>query len=156
MMRLFARAPRGERAVGSVPKNWGGSVTILGAMRVGGVLPAMTVAGSTDRDVFGVFTSEALDPTLGPGDIVVVENLGVHYAAGIREVILATGAEVNQPPDPPDLNPIERCWSKLKTYLRAAKARLREALDEVITRAFATIIAHDAAAWFVHPGYVTN
>jgi transposase len=157
MTRLYARAPRGQRAVGSVPKNWGDNVTILGAMRVGGVSAAMTVNGSTDREVFGVFVREVLAPTLEPGDIVVMDNLGSHYASGIREAIEATGAEVKYlPPYSPDLNPIEQCWSKLKTFLRAAKARTREALDEAITRAFATITADDAAAWFTHSGYAIN
>lgn len=157
MTRLYARAPRGERACGRVPKNWGDNVTILGAMRLDGVSAAMTVNGSTDAEVFGVFLSDVLLPTLSPGDIVVMDNLGSHHATGIREAIEATGAEVKYlPPYSPDLNPIEQCWSKLKTSLRAAKARTREALDEAITRAFATITADDAAAWFAHSGYAIN
>jgi transposase len=60
------------------------------------------------------------------------------------------------PPYSPDLNPIEQCWSKLKTFLRAVKARTREALDAAVTRALATVTASDARAWFAHCGYVLH
>jgi transposase len=154
MARRYGRAPRGKRAIGSVPKNWGKNVTILGAMRADGVSAMMTVEGATDTDVFWVFVHEVLVPSLRVGDVVVMDNLGAHTSAWVERAIEAAGARVIYlPPYSPDFNPIEQCWSKIKTFLRAAKARTREALDDAITRALRTITADDAAGWFTHAGY---
>jgi transposase len=154
MTRRYGRAPRGKRAVGSVPKNWGENVSILGAMRVDGVSAVMSVGGATDGDIFELFVEWLLVPSLREGDVVVMDNLGAHKRARVREAIEAAGARlIYLPPYSPDLNPIEQCWSKVKTYLRAAKARTREALDDAITRAFQTVTASNAAAWFAHAGY---
>ena len=154
MTRRYARAPRGERAVGSVPKNWGENVTMLGAMRSDGVSAVMTVAGATDEEIFRLFVEWLLVPSLREGEVVVMDNLGAHTSAWVREAIEAAGARlIYLPPYSPDLNPIEQCWSKVKTSLRAAKARTREALDDAITCAFRTVTASDAAGWFTHAGY---
>lgn len=154
MARRYGRAPRGKRAVGRVPKNWGENVTILGAMRSDGVSVVMTVEGATDTDVFSVFVRELLVPSLRAGDVVVMDNLGAHTSAWVEKAIEAAGARlIYLPPYSPDFNPIEQCWSKVKTFLRAAKARTREALDDAISRAFQTVTADDAAGWFTHAGY---
>ena len=114
----------------------------------------MTIEGATDTDVFCAYVSEVLSPTLSKGDIVVMDNLSAHKAQRVRELIEARGARlVYLPPYSPDFNPIERCWSKIKTFLRAAKARTREKLDEAIKQAFATITEADARAWFKHCGH---
>ena len=157
MTRLYGRAPRGERVVGSAPQNYGANVTMLGALSVRGVCALMTVEGATDGEVFTTFVREVLGPTLQAGDIVVLDNLGAHRAAAAREAVEARGARLQfLPPYSPDLNPIERCWSKLKTALRAAKARTREALEEAIKQAIATVSESDARAWFKHCGYVLH
>ena len=84
-------------------------------------------------------------------------NLAAHKAAGVQEAIAANGAQLLYlPPYSPDLNPIEPCWSKIKTFLRAAKARTRPALEEAVTWALATITEADARAWFAHCGYVLH
>jgi transposase len=83
-----------------------------------------------------------------------MDNLSAHKVAGIRELIEARGAQLLYlPPYSPDLNPIEKAWSKFKQFLRAAKTRSKEALDQAITDAFKTITADNAAAWFRHCGY---
>jgi transposase len=157
MTRLYGRAPRGERALGSAPQNDGQHVTILGALSCRGLEAVMTIEGATDADVFRADVREVLCPTLREGDLVIADNLSAHQVAGVQEAIAATGARLLYlPPDSPDLNPIERCWSKIKTCLRAAKARTREALDTAVTRALATVTASEARAWFAHSGYVLH
>jgi transposase len=157
MTRLYGRAPRGERALGSAPQNDGQNVTMLGALSCTGLEAMMTIEGATDSDVFRAYVREVLCPTLREGDIVVADNLSAHKATGVQEAIAATGARLLYlPPYSPDLNPIERCWSKIKTFLRAANARTREALDAAVTRALATVTEADARAWFAHCGYVLH
>lgn len=157
LTRLFGRAPRGERVCDSVPKNYGENVTMLGALSVSGVEALMTVSGATDGEVFLAFVREVLSPTLTPGDVVVWDNLGAHRSQAVRAAVEAKGARLMfLPPYSPDMNPIERCWSKIKTALRAAKARTREALEAAIKQALATVTESDARAWFNHCGYALN
>lgn len=157
LTRLYGRAPRGERVVGSVPINYGKNITMISALSCQGLQALMTVEGATDGEVFRVYVRQLLCPTLQPGDIVVMDNLGAHKVSGIREAIEQCGATLFYlPPYSPDLSPIELCWSKLKTALRAAGARTRKRLDCALTQAIATISATDAAAWFAHCGYQLN
>lgn len=157
MTRLYGRAPKGERAVGRAPQNYGENITMLGALSASGLAALMTVNGATDGEVFVTFVREVLAPTLREGDIVVLDNLGAHRSAAAREAVEARGARlVFLPPYSPDMNPIERCWSKIKTFLRAAKARTREALEAAIKQAIATVTESDARAWFKHCGYVLH
>lgn len=154
MTRLYGRAPRGERVIGTIPQNYGTNVTMLAALSSHGVEAVMTIDGATDAEVFRVYVEQVLRPTLRPGDMVIMDNLRAHKAAGIQEAIEQAGARVwYLPPYSPDLSPIERCWSKLKTYLRKANARTREALDRAIAEALALITAADAHGWFAHAGY---
>jgi transposase len=157
MTRLYGRAPRGERGLGSAPQNYGQNVTILGALSCTGLEAVMTIEGATDADVFRAYVREVLCPTLREGDLVIADNLSAHKAAGVQEAIAASGARLLYlPPYSPDLNPIERCWAKIKTFLRAAKARTREALDAAVMHALATVTESDARAWFAHSGYVLH
>jgi len=157
MARLYGRAPRGERVLGSAPQNYGPNVTIVGALSCTGLEAVMMVEGATDADVFRAYVRQVLCPTLCEGDIVIADNLSAHKAAGVREAIAAKGARLLYlPPYSPDLNPIEQCWSKIKTFLRAAKARTREALEVAVRRALATVTESDARAWFAHSGYVLH
>ncbi len=154
MTRLYGRAPKGERVIGAVPQNYGANVTMLAALGRRGVEAVMTIEGATDAEVFRVYVQQVLRPTLRPGDIVIMDNLRAHKAAGLRQAIEQTGARLPYlPPYSPDLSPIERCWSKLKTALRAAQARTREALERAIAEALATITVSDAHSWFHHCGY---
>jgi transposase len=154
MTRLFGRAPRGQRVVDAIPKNHGSNVTLLGSLSCDGMEAVMTVEGATDAAVFQAYVDQVLSPTLTPGDIVVMDNLGAHKVRGIREAIEAAGATLLYlPPYSPDWSPIEPCWSKLKTFLRAAKARTRDLLDGALVQALDTISASDARGWFAHCGY---
>jgi transposase len=157
MTRLYGRAPKGERVIGAVPRNFGANVTMLAALGSQGVEAVMTIDGATDAEVFRVYVEQVLRPTLRPGDIVIMDNLRAHKATGIREAIEQAGARLQYlPPYSPDLSPIERCWSKLKTALRTAKARSREALERAIAQALATITTADAQSWFRHCGYTVQ
>ena len=157
MTRLYGRAPRGARALGRAPQNYGQNVTILGALSCTGLEAVMTIEGATDSDVCRAYVQEVRCPTLNEGDSVSADNLAAHKAAGVQEAIAANGAQLLYlPPYSPDLNPIEPCWSKIKTFLRAAKARTRPALEEAVTWALATITEADARAWFAHCGYVLH
>jgi transposase len=143
MTRLYGRAPTGERVLGSVPQNYGPNVTMLGALGVQGLHAVMTVDGATDTDVFRTYVRQVLGPTLTPGDIVVMDNLRAHKAVGVQQAMARRGARLlDLPPYSPDLSPIEPCWSKVKTALRKAKARTREAITDA-----------DAHGWFRHCGY---
>lgn len=157
MTRLYGRAPKGQRVVGSAPQNYGENITMLGALSAEGLSALMTVDGATDGEVFTAFVREVLAPTLSAGDIVVLDNLGAHRSAAARQAVEARGARLQfLPPYSPDLNPIERCWSKIKTVLRAAKARTRQTLEEAIKQAIAMVTESDARAWFKHCGYVLH
>jgi transposase len=154
MTREYARAPRGERANGYVPRNRGEVTTMIGALDVNGVRAMMTVEGATDAEVFETFLERVLLRKLKPGDIVVLDNVGAHKTADVRRLIRGIGARVLYlPPYSPDLNPIELCWSKLKALLREFGARTRHALDDAIRRAMDLIDGADATAWFAHCGY---
>ncbi len=150
----YGRAPRGERVVGSVPRNHGPNVTLLAGMSGAGITAAMTMTGATDGAVWALFVRQILVPSLRPGQIVLWDNLSVHKNQAIRQLIAARGCQVRfLPPYSPDFSPIEQAFSKLKTALRQTGARTRPALEEAIAAGLATITPHDARAWFRHCGY---
>ena len=154
MTRLYGRAPQGERVVGTVPQNYGQHVTVLAALGEHGLQAVMTVDGATDAEVFRAYVKHGLGPTLSPGDIVVLDHLGAHKTVGSQQMLARRRAcLLYWPPYSPDLAPIEPCWSKVKTHLRQAKARTRQALDAAITDALATVTDADARGWFRHCGY---
>jgi transposase len=157
LTRLYGRAASGYRVTEGVPKNYGDNITMLAALGISGVSAPMTVEGSVDTEVFVVYIEQVLAPTLEPGDIVAMDNLCVHKVSKVEEAITARGAWIEYlPPYSPDLNPIEKCWSKIKTGLRKAKARTRESLESAIKQALLTITQSDACAWFAHCGYTVH
>ena len=154
MTRRYGRAPRGERVSESVPRNYGESISVLGALSLDGVRAAMTVDGAVDTLCFDAFIAQVLVPQLRGGDVVVLDNLSVHKASQIEAAVAAVGASVMWlPPYSPDLTPIEPCWSKIKAYLRGVKARTRAELDAALAQAIKLVTASDALGWFRHCGY---
>lgn len=154
MTRDYARAPRGQRAHDHVPRNRGTVTTMLGALSLDGVVAMMTIEGATDTAVFETFVTHFLVPRLQPGDIVVWDNVGAHKPPRIQKLVEAAGATVAfLPPYSPDLNPIEECWSKLKSILKSLAARSLGSLDGAISQAMKLISPADAAGWFRHAGY---
>ena len=157
MTRRRARAVRGVRARGAVPRNRGPVTTLLAGVSLAGMTPAMTVEGGTDTAVFATYLEHVLLPTLAPGMVVVVDNVGAHKPERIRALVAAAGCElVFLPAYSPDLSPIEEAFSKLKTLIKAAAARTRAALNAAIAAALDAITAADAAGWFAHAGYPTR
>lgn len=154
MTRDYARALRGERAHGRVPRNRGTVTTMIGAMGLQGVRALMTVEGATDGEVFETFVEHVLVPKLSAGDIVILDNVGAHKPPSVLKRIRDAGAHVMfLPPYSPDLNPIEPCWAKLKQLLKKFEALTVATLDAAIARAVELITPDDARGWFTHCGY---
>lgn len=152
MTRLRGRARRGQRIHDTVPGGHWRSLTILGAMDYTGMLAVMSVEAATDREVFLAYLDQVLCPKLRPGHVVVMDNLGAHKVNGVRQRIEACGAKVLYlPPYSPDLNPIEKAWSKLKTGLRTAAARTLDAIQNALCQLLPNISSKDAQAWFRVP-----
>ena len=127
---------------------------MISSMRFDGSTACMVVEGSTDSKVFSEYVRQVLVPTLRQGDCVIMDNLTPHKTAYIQALITSAGATVRWlPPYSPDLNPIEKMWSKVKELLRSAKARTQEALQSAIAYALKSITPHDAANWFASCGY---
>ena len=124
-------------------------MTLVGAMG-----PAMAVEGGTERFVFEGYVECFLAPSLSPGQIVLLDNLGAHKTERVRELVEARGCEVwFLPPYSPDMNPIEEAFSKVKTLLKKASARTKEALLWAIAEALAAVTVEDVRGWFTHSGY---
>ena len=148
---LYGRAPVGKRVVDYVPQSRWKVLTVLGALTTEGMIAAMTIEEATDRDIFLTFLTDVLVPALTPGQVVILDNLSAHKGAAVRQVIEAAGCRLLYlPPYSPDLNPIEHAWSKWKTYLRAAKARDRDRLDEAVAAGLRSITPEDACGYFRH------
>lgn len=114
----------------------------------------MVVEGGADGRVFESYLRESLLPTLGEGDVLVMDNLRVHKTDRVREMIEGAGVEVLYlPPYSPDFNPIEEAFAKIKNLLRKAGARVREALVEAIGMALSEVSEADARAFIEHCGY---
>ena len=154
LVRTYARAPRGERAVGRAPRNRGRIRTTISSMTLDGMGPGLLVEGGISTAGFEAYVERILAPTLRPGQIVVMDNLKQHRSERTRDLIVARGAELwFLPSYSPDLNPIEEAFSKLKTLLRDAAARSHESLVTAIWAAFRAITPSDAAGYFTHGGY---
>jgi len=154
MTRRYGRAPRGKRAYDRVPHGRWQTTTMIAAMGRNGPQAPWVLDGPMDGSAFATWAQQVLAPTLVAGDIVILDNLSAHRNLQALEAIKATGASVwFLPPYSPDLNPIEKMWSKMKTALRRAKARDSESLFQAIAEAFATISKSDISNWFVSCGY---
>jgi transposase len=153
----YARAPRGERAHGKVPRNWGKNVTLISSISVEGMGASMSIEGSSDTDSFGRYMREVLTPRLEAGQIVLMDNLSVHRSKWVRNLIEERGCQLWLLPSySPDMNPIEEAFSKVKELLRKAKARTLEALFEATAQALGAVSACDACGYFEHCGYRTS
>lgn len=155
MTRLRARAPRGKRAYGKVPRNRGKNQTLIASITLeGGMGEAMCIKGGTDGAVFEAYVEKFLAPSLHEGQVVVLDGLGAHRSGRVREIIEGRGCDlVFLPPYSPDLNPIEEAFSKIKNIVRKFGARMREALNEAIAEALSEIKLEDVIGWFSHCGY---
>jgi transposase len=127
---------------------------MISSIRLDGSSACMTIEGATDTEVFRTYVAKVLVPTLRPGDVVVMDNLAPHKSEPTLELITRAGARVLfLPAYSPDLNPIEKMWSKVKALLRTAEARTPEDLNHAIGRALAQVTPADAFGWFTSCGY---
>ena len=154
---LYARAPRGQRAGGSVPRNRGKNTTLLASLSMEGIGASMLLEGATTAAAFEIYLQQILLPSLIPGQIVVMDNLSVHKGARVRHLIEERGCQLLfLPAYSPDFSPIEETESSIKAYLRRMGARTREALEEAIAQALETVTSQDARGWFGHCGYLPS
>ena len=154
MTRRYGRPPRGERVHDSAPRNYGVHTSVIGAIRLRELVATLVVEGAVDTICFDAYLERVLGPRLRRGDVVVLDNLGAHRASRVEEVAASRGAQVLWlAPYSPDFSPIEQCWSKIKSYLRGAKARSAQALDKALAQAIGLMTRADIRGWFRHCGY---
>lgn len=129
MTPIRGRSPKGARCIGHAPFGHWKTTTFVCALRTEGLAAPLVLDGPINGSAFLAWVEQFLAPTLRPGDIVIMDNLGSHKGAGIRQAIEAAGAQVRHlPPYSPDYNPIEQVFAKLKTLLRKTASRTVEAL----------------------------
>lgn len=151
---LRARAVRGQRAHGQIPRGRREAISWLATLTAQGLGESLLVRGAVDRLVFETFVERILVPTLRPGHIVVLDNLSVHKSARARTLIEAAGGHlVFLPTYSPDFNPIEPAFAKTKQALRRAEARSFETIVAAVGTALTTITPVDAHAFFAHAGF---
>jgi transposase len=154
MARKNGRAPRGERLRASVPHGHWKTTTFVAGLRLCGLTAPMVLDGPINGVWFQAYVDHVLVPTLSPGDVVVMDNLGSHKGAGVRAAIEAAGATLLYlPPYSPDFNPIEKAFSKLKALLRKAAERNVEALWNRIGALLNAFTPTECANFFAAAGY---
>lgn len=157
MTRQYGRSIRGERCHDSAPSgNWE-AVTVLSSIRLDGTTECIVFDGAVDRAMFDEYIKEILAPAIRPGDIVVLDNLSAHKSQKLHDIVAGRGAEVRfLPAYSPDLNPIEKMWSKVKQILRGIKARTEDELFAGMKTALNCVTDSDAKGWFDSCGYIQS
>ena len=151
---LRARAPTGQRAVGSVPRGRWEQVTLICALTPAGMAAPVLLPGALDRAAFEVWVAEQLVPTLRPGQTVLLDNLSVHKSATARRLVAEAGCALRHLPTySPDLNPIEPAFAKVKTALRRAEARTFAGLVAAAKPALDAVTPADARGFYTAAGY---
>jgi transposase len=151
MTRTRARSPKGERAVGKVPRNRGENPTLLCGLTEQGPLAEWVVSGGVNGEVFETYVQKVLLPELRVGQVVVMDNLGAHRTAKVRALLEKAGVQlVLLPGYSPDYNPIEMMFSKLKAAMRKLGRRTREGVTGALRIALDAVTQGDARGWFQH------
>jgi transposase len=154
MVRLYGRCARGERLVDHVPQGHWKTITLVAALRRHRMAASHTIDGAMTGKRFLAYVKRRLAPTLKRNEIVMIDNLPAHKAAGVREAIEARGATLRYLPKySPDLNPIEMAFSKLKAHLRKVGERRIPRLRRRIGSFARKLTAREAANYFRHAGY---
>jgi transposase len=154
MVRLYGRAPRGQRLVAPLPHGHWMTTTFVAALRHDEITAPCVFDGPMDGASFLTYVEHFLAPALRQGDVVVMDNLASHKVAGIKQAIERTGATLRYlPAYSPDLNPIEQAFAKLKAALRKAAARTFDALLKAIAQALADFTAEECANYIANSGY---
>ncbi len=156
MTRRYGWALLGQRCHDAAPHGHWKTSTLISAIGYQGVLPSATLRldGTMNAPTFLGYVERCLCPALEPGQIVVMDNLGSHKVKGIKEAIESVGADLwYLPPYSPDLNPIEKMWSKVKAYLRSAAGRTLDQLNTAVSEIFKQVSAKECQAYFRSCGY---
>ncbi len=154
MAPLRGWAPRGLRLPAKVPHGHWNTTTFLAALRHDRIDPPWLIDGPIDGESFQLYVEKVLLPTLRPGDIVIMDNLGSHKGKAVRRIIRAAGAKlIFLPKYSPDLNPIEQVFAKLKHLLRKAAARSVEAVSAALGKILAAFTPGECANYFRNAGY---
>jgi transposase len=154
MARRYGRAPRGERVVAAIPHGHWKTTTFVAGLRHDGITAPFVVDRPMNGVIFRAYVERVLAPTLKPGDIVIMDNLGSHKVAGVREAIEAVGATpLYLPPYSPDLNPIEQLFAKLKAILRKVRATTVDDLWQAIGNALDEFPPTECRNYLVNAGY---
>lgn len=157
MTRLHGWAPRGARLIDKVPHGHWTTATFLAALRNDRIDAPCLFDGPINGERFLAYVEQFLVPTLQPGDIVVLDNLGSHKGKAVRRAIRAAGARLLfLPKYSPDLNPIEQVFAKLKTLLRKAAARTLEAVSQAIAHILKTYTPDECANYLKNAGYAST
>jgi transposase len=154
MARTHARAPRGQRAIGAVPHGHWKTSTFLAALRCDRLTAPCVIDGPINGLTFQAYVEQILVPTLQPGDIVIIDNLGSHKGKAVRRAIERAGVTLRfLPPYSPDLNPIEQVFAKLKAMLRKAATRSVDTLWTAVGSLLDRFSPPECARYFQHAGY---
>lgn len=157
MARKWARSAVGTRAISHEPAARGGNISVIGAVRLSGPVAHYLYDGAIDGNRFTDFVRERLAPALSDGDVVIWDNVRFHFDPRAKEAIEARGATVlHLPPYSPELNPIEECWSLVKSVVRALKPRAVVELFEAVRRGFLTLTHQKMQGFFNHAAYALS
>jgi len=153
MCPLRGRSLRGKRCYGSASGSWH-TTTMLSSLRLNGSTECLVFDGAVDKKMFCAYMEDMLLPALHPGDIVILDNLSAHKNSFDTNKFTSQGITIKYlPAYSPDLNSIEKMWSKIKTKLRESQATDTETLFHAIGEAFRSITASNAEGWFESCGY---
>jgi transposase len=154
MARLRGRALNGERLRAGIPYGHWKTTTFVAGLRLTGMMATMVLDGPINHIAFEAYVEQVLVPELGPGDIVVMDNLSSHKSPAVRQAIEAAGASLlHLPPYSPDFNPIENAFAKLKALLRAAAERTVDGLWSTIGDLIDRFTPDECANYFAAAGY---
>jgi transposase len=157
MTRSHGWTPRGQRLQAKVPQGHRRTMTFVAALRLDRIDARWFIDGPINGERFRTYVERRLVPTLGPGDIVILDNLGSHKGMAVRRAIRKAGAKlIFLPKYSPDLNPIEQVFAKLKTLLRKAAARTVDAVCNVIGPLLDNFTHRECANYFVAAGYAST
>jgi transposase len=157
MTRLYGRAYKGTRCHDATPCGHWETVTILSSVRLDGTTESILFEGAVDRKMFDEYMKQILAPRFRPGDILIMDNLKAHKSSLALEFVQSHHADTKfLPAYSPDLNPIEKMWSKLKQILRGLKPRTNQDLLCSTGTALGMVTASDAIGWFESCGYIQN
>lgn len=154
MTRAWGRSERGTRLIDRTPHGHWKTSSFIAGLRVDGLIAPCVFDGAVNGEMFLGYVEQVLVPTLAKGDTVMMDNVGFHKVAGVREAIEAAGAGLTfLPPYSPDLNPIEMAFAKIKSLLRAKALRTIDALWSALGSIARCIPSDECRNFFRHDGY---